>query len=169
MLDSNVLIDMERFFYSSIPAESRRDLHMLLLALSEKDVLPGLALAESCRSRLMGPLDYAKAARAQHAFRIMSRWSADELVRIFGTDRAPAELYPSPPSLDRNEFTSDGGMILDLFQIGGLAALLKIQTLTPHGPSFAGPDERLAALKKFGRWAVDSLEFVMPHGLQFGI
>jgi hypothetical protein len=166
MLDTNVLIDMERFFYSSIPAESRRDLHMLLLALLEKDVLPGLALAESCRTRLMGPLDYAKAARSQHAFRIMSRWSAEELVRMFERNRPPAELYPSPPPLDPNEFTSNGGMILDLFQIGGLTALLKIQTLTPSGRGFAGPDERLAALRKFARWVIDSLEFVMPHEFQ---
>ena len=122
--------------------------------------------AGSCRSRLMGPLDYTKAARSQHAFQVMTRWSAEELVRMFERNRPPAELYPSPSPLDPSKFTSNGGMILDLFQIGGLTALLKIQALTPYGRGFAGPDERLAALRKFGSWAIDFLEFVLPHEFQ---
>jgi hypothetical protein len=166
LLDTNVLIDMERFFYSSIPTELRRDLHMLLLALSDKEVLPGLALLESSRSRLTAPVDYTKVARSQYAFRIMSRWSPEELVKMFARDKPPAELYPSPPALKPGEFHTDGGLMFDLMQIGGLVALLKVQTLTPHSRSFAGPDERIAALRKFAHWATDFLKFVMPHEFQ---
>jgi hypothetical protein len=80
LLDTNVLIDMERFFYTSIPIELRRDLHMLLIALSDKEVLPGLALAESARSRLTARVDYTKIARSQYAFGIMSCWTPEELL-----------------------------------------------------------------------------------------
>jgi hypothetical protein len=166
LLDTNVLIDMERFFYSSIPTDLRRDLHMLLLALSDKEVLPGLALQESSRSRLTASVDYTKVARSQYAFRIMSRWSPEELVRMFARDRPPAELYPSPPALKPSEFHTEGGLLFDLMQIGGLVALLKVQTLTPHSRSFAGPDERIAALRKFANWTTDFLKFVMPHEFQ---
>jgi hypothetical protein len=166
LLDTNVLIDMERFFYSSIPTELRRDLHMLLLALSDKEVLPGLALLESSRGRLTAPVDYTKIARSQYAFRIMSRWSPEELVKMFARDRPPADLYPSPPALKPSELHTGGGLMFDLMQIGGLVALLKVQTLTPHNRSFAGPDERLAALRKFANWATNFLKFVMPHEFQ---
>jgi hypothetical protein len=165
LLDTNVLVDIERFFYSRIPTELRRDLQMLLLAILEKDVLPGPALLESCRSRPGASVDYAKLGRSEYAFQIVSHWSHEELAAMFARDRPPAELYPSPP-LEVDEFEAGGGLLFHLMQTGGLATLLKVQTLTPHGRGFAGPEERIAALRSFVGWTIDSLKFAMPHEFQ---
>lgn len=174
LLDTNVLVDIERFFYSGIPADLRRDLHNLLLALSasNKLLMPGPALYESYRGRLSGPVDQTKLARSQYALHIVTNWNYEEFVTMFSRVGPPAELYPPAPSGPPAEWASEWsefegeGVLFDLMQIGGLAALLKVQTLTPFGRGFAGPEERLAAFRSFVEWATSSLQFMPPHEFQ---
>ncbi|OHV61340.1 hypothetical protein [Pseudofrankia sp. BMG5.36] len=164
LVDSNILVDLDRWFYrNQLPEGDRMRLQKILLAIAGDDIIPGLAIYETCSQRLGGPRDLEGALRLGHASRVVASWAPDQILEEF-TNPTPAEArHP----LQRPEQDSDDPLdesstssFYELMQAPVYAALIKIQLLLLRG--FSGPDDRVSRFQKFIDWMDSELDIVEP-------
>ncbi|WP_131803763.1 hypothetical protein [Pseudofrankia sp. BMG5.36] len=153
-LDSNVLIDGENWFYQdNLPLKSSVRLKNTLLSIAGDDIIPGVAIEETCRSRLAESPDTERVHRAGHAWRVISYWPPEQIEAEFAEHQPAATRYPLGAYESPRDWSGGTRSDLSLFtlmQAPGYAILLKLRILLAS--KFSGPQDRLARFRKLVRW-----------------
>lgn len=98
VLDTNVAVDIEDFYYGAPRIESRRsDLCELLLELAGRtrshyeapDITFGFAISEACWRRGVGP-DHGREKRMRRSLEVVTGWTKEEIKKNFNNRHPPA-------------------------------------------------------------------------------
>ena len=168
MLDTNVFIDMERFYDGKMtnPAD-KENLLRLLLYLNDRDIIPGAAIYESSQSKLGTVRDLNQRRHSVMAYQHLISRAPDDLLRIFKSSEPPVQLLSDLPSeipgFDKvaprdNELAAQQSVHSVTY-----AAFLKILQLTPPSRSFPSNQSRFAAWQEFMRFAIDEMPLVFGY------
>ncbi|EFC79250.1 hypothetical protein FrEUN1fDRAFT_7632 [Parafrankia sp. EUN1f] len=170
-LDSNILIDLENWFYGarSSPKDKSR-LKNILLALAGDDLIPGLAIEETSRTRLAEQQNLQRKTRSIHAVQTVMYWLPEQIEAEFDQAAPAVTRFPLRDhqiSLSVDGSARDDGSIFPYFQAPTYAILLRLHQLLK--PRFSGPHDRISRFRKLVGWIDHELFVGKPLALKVAI
>lgn len=172
VLDTNVVIDMEHFYFTQTSEEKRQSLKDLLLYLVKDRVEPsiGFALLESCHQWRSG-FDENNFQRKRYVAETLFQWDEDVIERQFANRHPPVNRdrkwrdRPYRTRMDPLAYGFDG-TISDCVQFAiHYASLLKIMLLAQKMKT----DNRLNLLAEYVSWVNTQLGSLSAYELQVAV
>ena len=172
VLDTNVIIDMEYFYFKSIDEEKRRSLKDLLLYFvhSKMETSIGFSLLESCHQWRSG-FDENNFQKKRYIAETMLQWDEPTIERQFANRHPPVnrdKKWRNHSYLTRVDPQVYGftGTISDCAQFAiHYASLLKIMLLAQK----MTPSNRLESLSEYVSWVNFKLGVLSAYELQVAI
>lgn len=172
VLDTNVVIDMEHFYFNQTSEEERQSLKDLLLYLDKNRIDPciGFALLESCHQWRSG-FDENNFQRKRYVAETMLQWDKVMIEKQFSNHHPLANRdkkcrdRPYQTRIDPLAYGFNG-IISDFTQFAiHYASLLKIMLLAQK----MNTDNRLMMLAEYVSWVNDQLGATSAYELQVAI
>jgi hypothetical protein len=161
MLDSNVMVDMEKVASGrSNDVERMTGVQNLILQLIHADVIGGMAIAELSWKRGTTEWDQERASSLRST---MSAWFDGGAQRAATIEQVQA-AYRSAQSDSSNEDRPDGFVYVTHLSI--YASLLKLAEIWRGEQGAFSVRSRVAAYREFAEWMRDELGVVLSYPLQ---
>jgi hypothetical protein len=159
ILETSVVIDIERFFYapSLMPDGRRRSVRDLLVKYHGIDMIPGFGIAEASWAWPTTTVQPKQWTSLAHAFDSIWAWSEEEIRAHSMSPKSIQSSGIATSSSDASPFALAGNILLPSY-----ATLLKLQVISKRPRE--GNAFRL--FRELIEWANEELELVFPYEIQ---
>lgn len=160
--DANILIDLEHFYEGRMPKShpKRADVRDTALYLfGEERVYPYYAIMEITRNSSGRVANPSNKARLVEMWAALSACDTSELLELFDKEESPIDVLRNHPrAVLRSPAASDSDdtKFIRRTVFPAYAVMLRMLQLTPPGPTFGSPRDKLLRFEALVRWMLDN-------------